>query len=302
MDMIITIEETEEKDSSLFPHYKYPFEKFNVVQSTVFEHYQSSNNFIIASATNSGKTVMAEFFLFDALIEKKKKAIYLCPLKSLASEKHTAWSDESHPFHKSKIRLMSGDEEKTHSGNLIVATIESFCHKVRTEPSCFDDVGFDTTVFEGTSTTFSTVTQYELSRAVGTTAYLWVTLDVAGVGTGVHLNPGIDYRMISDTIIELGAGLGITPDSIIVVTSFSEEVQKPSIGFRIFKDMNDNVEYYRIARSGTTKIVKEVDINDSLIYVDDASKLPIPNPEKAIPGAIIIGGERIHYYTLKQEN
>jgi len=140
MDMIITIEETEEKDSSLFPHYKYPFEKFNVVQSTVFEHYQSSNNFIIASATNSGKTVMAEFFLFDALIEKKKKAIYLCPLKSLASEKHTAWSDESHPFHKSKIRLMSGDEEKTHSGNLIVATIESFCHKVRTEPSCFDDV------------------------------------------------------------------------------------------------------------------------------------------------------------------
>jgi len=162
----------------------------------------------------------------------------------------------------------------------------------------FDDVGFDTTVFEGTVTTLSTVTQYELSRAVGTTAYLWVTLDVTGVGTGVHLNPGIDYRMISDTMIELGAGLGITPDSIIVVTSFSEEVQKPSIGFRIFKDMNDNVEYYRIARSGTTKIVKEVDINDSLIYVDDASKLPIPNPERAIPGAIIIGGERIHYYTI----
>lgn len=88
MDMIITIEETEEKDSSLFPHYKYPFEKFNVVQSTVFEHYQSSNNFIIASATNSGKTVMAEFFLFDALIEKKKKLftcvlLNLLPLKSI---------------------------------------------------------------------------------------------------------------------------------------------------------------------------------------------------------------------------
>ena len=83
-----------------------------------------------------------------------------------------------------------------------------------------------------------------------------------------------------------------------MVTSFSEEVQKPSIGFRIFKDMNDNVEYYRIARSGTTKIAKEANINDSLIYVDDASKLPIPNPERAIPGAIIVGGERIHYYTI----
>lgn len=140
MDMITLTEETEEKDSSLFSLYQYPFEKFNVVQSTVLEHYQTPNNFIIASATNSGKTVMAEFFLFDALTAKNKKAIYLCPLKSLAAEKHTAWSDESHPFHKSKIRLMAGDEEKTHAGNLIVATIESFCHKVRTEPNCFDDV------------------------------------------------------------------------------------------------------------------------------------------------------------------
>lgn len=140
MDMIIQIEETQEKDSSLFTLYQYPFKKFNVVQSAVLENYQTPNNFIIASATNSGKTVMAEFFLFDALIAKNKKAVYLCPLKSLASEKHAAWSDESHPFNKSKIRLMAGDEEKTHSGNLIVATIESFCHKARTEPNCFDDV------------------------------------------------------------------------------------------------------------------------------------------------------------------
>ncbi len=141
MDMqVIPIEETEEADSSSFSYYTYPFEKFNVVQSTVLKHYQSDNNFIIASSTNSGKTIMAEFFLFDALLNKNKKAIYLCPLKSLASEKHTAWSDESHPFHDKKIRLMSGDEEKTTTGNLIVATIESFCHKVRTDPECFNDI------------------------------------------------------------------------------------------------------------------------------------------------------------------
>ena len=140
MDMPIQIEETEETDSSSFSYYDYPFEKFNVVQSTVLKHYKSDNNFIIASATNSGKTIMAEFFLFDTLLGKNKKAIYLCPLKSLASEKHATWSDESHPFHDKKIRLMSGDEEKTTTGNLIVATIESFCHKIRTDSDCFNDV------------------------------------------------------------------------------------------------------------------------------------------------------------------
>ena len=140
MDMIIQIEETEEADSSSFSFFDYSFEKFNVVQSTVLQHYKSDNNFIIASATNSGKTIMAEFFLFDTLIQKNKKAIYLCPLKSLASEKYATWSDESHPFHEKKIRLMSGDEEKTTTGNLIVATIESFCHKVRTDSDCFNDV------------------------------------------------------------------------------------------------------------------------------------------------------------------
>lgn len=136
----IHIKETLEKDSSSFHHYQYPFDKFNVVQSSILEHYQDDKNFIIASATNSGKTIMAEFFLFDVLSSKNKKAIYLCPLKSLASEKYTEWSNELHPFSKSKIRLMSGDEEKTTIGNLIIATIESFCHKVRTELDCFSDV------------------------------------------------------------------------------------------------------------------------------------------------------------------
>lgn len=141
MDMPpINIEEKPEKDSSLFKYYKYPFDKFNVVQSTVLDHYEENNNFIIASATNSGKTIMAEFFIFDTLLGNNKKAIYLCPLKSLASEKHNEWSNESHPFSKKKITLMSGDEEKTSGGNLIIATIESFCHKIRTDSNCFKDV------------------------------------------------------------------------------------------------------------------------------------------------------------------
>lgn len=166
----------------------------------------------------------------------------------------------------------------------------------------FDDVGFDSTVFEGSSTIFSTVTQYTLSRAVGNTSYLWVTLDADGNGTGRRLNPNIDYRMISDTIIELGAGLGITPSSLIVVTSFGEKTQKPSIGFRIFKDLNDNFDYYRISKANITKLSQTAYINDTVIHVIDASVLPEPNPSKAMPGVIMVGGEMIHYYTRDLTN
>jgi len=136
----IEIGEVVEKSSDSFKLYKYPFENFNVVQSSVLDHVDKDANFIIASSTNSGKTIVAEFFIFESLIKNDKKCIYMCPLKSLASEKFSAWSSEDHPFSKKKITIMAGDEKKEKDGDLVVATIESFCHNVRTNPNVFDDI------------------------------------------------------------------------------------------------------------------------------------------------------------------
>jgi hypothetical protein len=160
----------------------------------------------------------------------------------------------------------------------------------------YDDTGYDSTAFDGTEAVFSTVSKYNLSRPVGKLDYLYVTADISGNGFGVHLNPNVDYVMVSDTVLELGAGIGITPSSIITVTHFLEDSQKPSIGFRIFKDMNDNVGYYRINESATTTLAADLAITDEVIHLVDASVLPEPDAAKGMPGEIMVGGERIVYY------
>lgn len=61
----IEIGEVVEKSSDSFKLYKYPFENFNVVQSSVLDHVDKDANFIIASSTNSGKTIVAEFLFLN---------------------------------------------------------------------------------------------------------------------------------------------------------------------------------------------------------------------------------------------
>jgi hypothetical protein len=123
-----------------------------------------------------------------------------------------------------------------------------------------------------------------------------VTLDASGSGFGQRLDPNVDYKMISPTVIEVGSGLGINPNSILVVTSFYETAQHPSIGFRIFHDLNGNVSYRRINASTTTELATDLVISDSEISVADASILGEPSPGNNIPGVIFVGAERITYY------
>lgn len=69
------------------------------------------------------------------------------------------------------------------------------------------------------------------------------------------------------------------------------------LGFRIFTDMNGNVDYTRIADANTTVLSSNLSLTDSNIYVADASVLPEPNPAVGIPGVVFINGEQITYYT-----
>jgi len=160
----------------------------------------------------------------------------------------------------------------------------------------YDDVAFDTVALDAEATSILPTTKYELSRPVNKTSHLWVTLDIDGSGFGQRLDPNNDYKMLTPSILEVGSGLGINPDSILVVTSFYETAQRPSIGFRIFHDLNGNVNYRRINASATTQLAADLLNNDTEISVVDASVLGDPSIENNIPGVIFLGPERITYY------
>ncbi len=155
----------------------------------------------------------------------------------------------------------------------------------------FDTVNFDTAGFDR-SVVSGTVGTYDLDRTVTNVNNFWVTVD------GVRLHPG-DYITVGSSIIMNDATKAIIGGaSVVVITHISENQIQPSVGFRIFKDMNDNVEYLRMCKDATTEITTEAVVTDTKIYVDDASVLAQVDGDSEYPGVVFIGGERITYWEI----
>ncbi len=61
-------------------------------------------NIVVASPTASGKTVVAEIACVNAILSKGKKAIYIAPMRALATEKHAEFR-EAYPYISSAISI-----------------------------------------------------------------------------------------------------------------------------------------------------------------------------------------------------
>jgi replicative superfamily II helicase len=131
-------------ESSSYPNYaKFPFDKFNPVQSRIFEIFKDDCNIIIAAQTSAGKTVCAEMFMAQELRERGGKAMYLAPLRALAKEKIDDWTQENHHFSDLNLSICTGDyrltekrKEELKNSNIIVMTSEmlnSRCRNYKSE-------------------------------------------------------------------------------------------------------------------------------------------------------------------------
>jgi helicase len=113
MTELIRIKEQPELiETSRYQHAKFPFEKFNPVQSGLFEAFDKDANCIVAASTSAGKTVCAEMFMAYEIRVRKNKAIYLSPLKSLSQEKLDDWKAEHH-FSDLNVAICTGDYRLT---------------------------------------------------------------------------------------------------------------------------------------------------------------------------------------------
>jgi hypothetical protein len=156
------------------------------------------------------------------------------------------------------------------------------------------------------------------------------TSNIVEVNTGGNANVTISYLDLStetDTIITsdyLDTELGTRPEDINIVggayidayASHAPEELIPGRvydtlemrvftqneantvvwGYTIFKSLNDAVEFTRISAAATTSLSANLNINDTIIHIADATVLPEPNPANAVPGVVNINGERISYY------
>jgi replicative superfamily II helicase len=125
-----------------YPFAKWKFEKFNPVQSRVMEFYNQDCNALVAARTSAGKTVVAEQFLAQEIRERGGKGMFLAPLRALAREKVTDWTNPEYHFSDQKISICTGDFRLTkerakelNEANIIIMTSEMLSHRSRCHTS-----------------------------------------------------------------------------------------------------------------------------------------------------------------------
>ena len=84
-------------------------QEFNEMQALALKEEYLDQNLIIASPTSSGKTLVSEIYMLHTVLEKKKRAIFISPLKALTYEHSHSFKSKYEKEFDLKIGLSTGD-------------------------------------------------------------------------------------------------------------------------------------------------------------------------------------------------
>ncbi len=121
-----------------------PFEKTHAnfvlddYQKEAIENYKAGKSTIVSAPTGTGKTLIAEYAIKDAL-DNNEKIIYLSPLKALSNEKYTdfcklfgTYDKEGNLLNTDNIGLMTGDTTINPDAPVLVMTTEIYRNSLLT--------------------------------------------------------------------------------------------------------------------------------------------------------------------------
>ena len=132
-----------------------------------------------------------------------------------------------------------------------------------------------------------------------------ISVTISGTtGSGATVTPVLNANgsIMSISIISSGTQYTTIPNVIITGSNTSPAIAAAilsqndysTFSYKIFKDMNDNYGYYRVAANASTAIVSTT---ANTITVANSAVLTTPNVALAQPGVIFVDGERITYWT-----
>jgi len=124
--------------------------KFTTVQyfSVIWDLF-AGKNLLVCAATSAGKTLIGEMACVNTILTKKKRCLYLVPLKSLANEKLESFRAHWDAL-EIKVEMSTGDmsildrkkeEEKLATVDLLITTYERGDSILRSNPEWFKRVG-----------------------------------------------------------------------------------------------------------------------------------------------------------------
>lgn len=177
---------------------------------------------------------------------------------------------------------------------------------------------FATDAASGAYDTWLTTTAFSVSDIVvidGGAGYSanTVTVTISGTtGSGASATAQVDSNTgaITGFTIISGGGYFTTVPNVVITGSNTTSARASvrltqdaysNFEYRYFKDMNDNVSYYRLSSDSTTLLTNALTITSNTIIVANSAVLAEPNPIGGIPGVIFVNGERITYWA-KDDN
>lgn len=104
--------------------------------------FRNNNNQIVCSPTASGKTLVAELAMLDTILNKRKRVVYIVPLKALASEKYREFNElYGNDF---KVRISIGEiqnERYNYDYDLLILTAEKLDSLLRHNKEIVNNIG-----------------------------------------------------------------------------------------------------------------------------------------------------------------
>lgn len=102
-----------------------------------------AKSILVCTPTASGKTLIAELAATTTILNRGRKAVYIVPLKALASEKHKEFSLKHGRYLKVALSIGDTDQADTHLGNydLIVCTAEKLDSLIRHQAPWLSQIG-----------------------------------------------------------------------------------------------------------------------------------------------------------------
>ena len=121
------------------------FNSFNPMQKKALKKKIYSKNIVVSAPTASGKTIIAMLCALNCIINKKKKVIYTCPLKAIASEHYKEFKKRySKPFNV-RVAISTGDFDSSSKYlaryDLIFCTNEKIDSLIRHQAEWLKSVG-----------------------------------------------------------------------------------------------------------------------------------------------------------------
>lgn len=97
---------------------------------------------IVAAPTASGKTFIAELAMVNKAVKQGKKAVYIVPLKALASEKYQDFSER---YQDLDVMMSVGDRDESgdylETADIVIVTSEKLDSMLRHNPSWIHEIG-----------------------------------------------------------------------------------------------------------------------------------------------------------------